>query len=145
MQFQIKTFVTQDYQTVFAGFNQELFIKLAPPFPPVKLLRFDGCKKGNVVMIQLNLIFFKQIWESLITENQAMEEKIYFIDEGIRLPFFLKKWKHQHIIKQENQQTAIIDNISYQSPFWLFDYFLFPLLYLLFYYRKPIYKKVFKK
>ena len=38
----LKTNVKQSPQQVWAGFNQSLFEKLAPPFPRVRLLRFDG-------------------------------------------------------------------------------------------------------
>lgn len=139
----IKTKVRQDYQSVFAGFNKDLFLKLAPPFPPVKLLQFDGCEVNDIVKLELNFIFFKQTWESLIIANKATDEEIYFIDEGKKLPFFLKYWQHKHRIIKNGEQTEIIDDILYRTPFWLMDYLMFPLMYFQFYYRKPIYKKIF--
>ena len=38
---------------VFERFNQDLFLALAPKFPPSKLLRFDGCKTGDIVEIEM--------------------------------------------------------------------------------------------
>lgn len=140
----IKTKVNQDYKKVFSGFNQSLFLKLNPPFPPVKLLKFDGCKKDNKVILRLNFIFFKQTWESLITKDEENNQEIYFIDEGIKLPFFLKYWKHKHIIQNSNTSSLIIDDITFKTPFIILNYLMYPLLYLQFLYRKPIYKKVFK-
>lgn len=58
--------------------------------------------------------------ESIIS---AFEKPIYFIDEMIDGHF---KWlKHEHIFKEKNGQTVMIDKFAYQTPFgvfgWLFD------------------------
>lgn len=141
----IQSPVAMNPQEVMAGFNQDLFLSLNPPFPPVLLKRFDGSKKGDVVILELNFIFFKQEWESHITADGSSEEEIFFIDEGVRLPFFLKKWKHRHLIRKTSDGSSIVDDIYYHSPFWLLDYLLYPVLYLQFLYRKPIYRRFFKK
>lgn len=146
MHVKITTQVNQDYVSVMQGFTKTLFMKLNPPFPPVKLLRFDGCKKGDVVLLELNFIFFKQRWESLIVEDDLTDEEFYFIDEGKKLPFFLKYWRHRHrhrILKRGNH-TEIVDDITFLSPFWVTDFLLYPVLWLQFWYRKPIYKKYFQ-
>lgn len=143
MRIKISTLVKQPYTQVFAGFDQNLFIKLAPPFPPVKLLRFDGCKVDDRVALRLNFIFFKQTWESLITDYQENQQEISFVDEGVKLPFFLKYWKHHHRVIKQGQHTSIVDDISFKTPFFLLDYLMYPVLYLQFLYRKPIYRKTF--
>ncbi len=140
MKINISTPVSQSIDQVWAGFDQHLFSKLAPPFPPINLLRFDGSEVGDEVHLELNLIFFKQVWASLITENVKTEEEIYFVDEGIKLPFFLKYWRHKHRIVKSGIQAHIIDEITFESPF---GFLLYPVLYLQFMYRKPIYKKIF--
>lgn len=141
----IKTEVGQSAKQVFAGFNRELFLKLNPPFPPVRLLQFDGCQREDWVKLELNFIFFKQTWESLITESEESEQEIYFVDEGKKLPFFLKFWRHRHRIVTANDKSSyIIDDIEYRAPFTLLTYLLYPVLYLQFLYRKPIYRRVFK-
>lgn len=144
MQFSVKTLVEQPIARVFAGFDQSLFLKLAPPFPPVKLLRFDGCAPQDQVHLRLSFIFFAQTWESLITAQHQDANEIYFIDEGVKLPFFLKKWRHKHrIVQQDAQSSWIIDEISFDTPFWLPRWLLFPSLYAMFAYRKPIYRRYF--
>ncbi|MDX2306190.1 MAG: hypothetical protein NW226_25500 [Microscillaceae bacterium] len=139
----ISTPVKKSYQAVYQGFNKDLFLQLNPPFPRVKLLQFDGSKKGDHVKIELNFIFFKQIWISEITDDQSDSEQIYFIDQGIQLPFFLKSWRHKHLLVKKGDQTLIVDDIRYQTPFLLTDYLMFPLMYLQFLYRKPIYRRYF--
>lgn len=145
MDFKIKTSVEQDYLSVKKGFQASLFKKLSPPFPPVKLIRFDGSEKGDIVSLELNFILFKQKWVSKITEDQTTEEEFYFIDEGIELPFFLKSWKHKHRIINTSVGSIIQDEISYQAPFKLLTWLLYPAMILQFAYRIPIYRKVFKK
>ncbi|MCH7413129.1 hypothetical protein MM213_06520 [Belliella sp. R4-6] len=145
MDINIETKVEQDYLKVKEGFDETLFKKLSPPFPPVKLLRFDGSSKGDLVTLELNFIFFKQKWTSEITEDRTDEQEFYFIDEGTVLPFFLKSWRHKHRIIKSGEGSIIRDEISYSGPFGLMTLLLYPALYLQFLYRKPIYKKLFKK
>lgn len=145
MKINIETPVKQDYLSVKAGFNETLFSKLSPPFPPVKLLRFDGSAKGDIVTLELDFLFFKQKWTSEITDDQTNENEFYFIDEGTELPFFLKTWQHKHRIIKSDTGSVIRDEITYQGPFGIMTLLLYPALYLQFLYRKPIYKKIFKK
>ncbi|WP_373493562.1 hypothetical protein [Aquiflexum sp.] len=144
MKINIETEVQQDYLKVKDGFNQSLFSKLSPPFPPVKLLRFDGSKKGDLVSLKLNFIFFKQKWTSNITEDKTTDREFYFVDKGVELPFFLKEWQHKHRIIKTGEGSIIRDEITYKSRFSLMTLMLYPALYLQFLYRKPIYKKIFK-
>lgn len=144
MKINISTQVEKSYLEVKESFNDSLFLKLNPPFPPVKLLRFDGSSKGDIVILELNLLLFKQKWVSEITDDHTDEQEFYFIDEGTTLPFFLKKWKHKHrIIRQENG-SIIKDEIEYQGPAGILTLLLYPVLYLQFLYRKPVYQKIFQ-
>lgn len=145
MQIQIETHVSQGYLDVKSGFNESLFKKLSPPFPPVKLLRFDGSEKGDFVTLELNFIFFKQKWTSEITEDSTTEHEFFFVDQGVELPFFLKKWKHKHRVISKGIGSIIRDEIEYEAPFGLLTYLLFPALWLQFAFRKPIYQKIFKR
>jgi ligand-binding SRPBCC domain-containing protein len=144
MKINIETRVQQYYLKVKEGFNETLFTKLSPPFPPVKLLRFDGSKKGDLVSLELNFLFFKQKWTSEITEDKTTDQEFYFIDKGVELPFFLKEWQHKHRIINSGTGSIIRDEITYKSGFSLMTLLLYPALFIQFLYRKPIYKKIFK-
>ncbi|MFN8672335.1 MAG: hypothetical protein U0457_09710 [Candidatus Sericytochromatia bacterium] len=140
----ITTTVNTNYKKVFQEFKLDLLKNLTPPFIPFNILRFDGSYKNDQVHIELSFILFKQLWISLITEYFEDNEEIYFIDEGTTLPFFLKKWKHKHIITKKNDNTTkITDNVYFETPFFITDILFYPVMYLMFYYRKPIYKKYF--
>lgn len=145
MRIVIKTQVEQTAQEVFNGFNQDLFKALNPPFPLVEVLRFDGCQLHHETHLLLNFILFKQKWVSVNTDYSHKAHEIFFIDEGKQLPFFLKYWKHKHLIVTDTaQKTWIIDDITFKSYFLLADLLLYPLMWLQFAFRKPIYKKYFK-
>jgi ligand-binding SRPBCC domain-containing protein len=140
----ISTKVNQSLPQVWEGFNLELFSRLAPPFPPVEVKEFGGCLKGDKVHLQLNFILFKQDWVSDIIDQQSNDSEIYFIDKGVKLPFFLSYWQHKHRMVKDGTATIIIDEISFRTPTIITDYLFYPLMYLQFLYRKPIYQKVFK-
>jgi len=140
----LKTTVKQNYLKVKEGFNEDLFMSLNPPFPPVELKEFGGCEKDDIVHLRLNFIFFKQDWISEITYDRTNNDIFEFIDEGKKLPFFLKYWKHYHKVLKVNEETSeIVDDITFKSPFILMDVLLYPVLWLQFAYRKPIYRKIF--
>jgi ligand-binding SRPBCC domain-containing protein len=144
MKLTLQTRVEQDYLSVKKGFDQTLFQKLSPPFPPVKLLRFDGSSTGDLVVLELNFLFFKQRWTSEITEDSTEEKEFYFIDEGIELPFFLKTWRHKHRVIQDGTGSLIRDEINYTAPFGWMTVLLYPALLAQFAFRIPIYKRLFK-
>lgn len=137
------TKVNSKWKHVRERFDRDLFEALNPPFPPVEVVRFDGCHKGDEVSLELNFIFFKQKWTSLITEHGYSDNGFYFIDEGKKLPFFLKRWKHHHGLMGLTEGTEIIDDIHYATGTWLTDMLLYPMLYLQFAIRKPVYRKYF--
>ena len=130
-------------EAVMAKFTSELFILLAPPFPKIKLLRFDGSEKGNEIHIEMDFIFYKKLWISLITEHGSTSNELYFIDEGTTVPAPIKYWKHLHVVRAINSGIEIEDNLTYTSGNKVVDLLLFPFVYGLILYRNPIYKKIF--
>lgn len=146
MRLLLQTPVACTHLEVKAGFTESLFAKLAPPFPPVKVLRFDGCKAGDIVDLELNFLFFKQKWTSKITEDHCDAQEFLFVDEGILLPFFLGKWKHCHrILALPSGGSFISDEIDFAGAFPWMTPLLYPVLWLQFWYRKPIYRRIFRR
>lgn len=146
MQIKITSQVDAHYLDIAHGFDINLFKALAPPFPKLEVLRFDGCSKGDEVWIVLHVFGAKIKWDALIVEHGQNLEQWYFIDEGKLLPYPLRQWKHKHLVTKINDfKSYIIDDIHYSTGWIVLDYLIFPLLYLQFAMRKPIYKKFFKK
>lgn len=144
MQLHLQTAVRQNYKAVFDGFDESLFLKLAPPYPQVKLIRFDGSKPGDIVEIEMNIGVKKLRWTSLIVAVNVTGTEAYFIDEGQVLPFPLKQWRHKHLITAAGNGAVIHDIISYSTGNKILDAVLYPFMLAQFSYRKPIYKRVFK-
>jgi ligand-binding SRPBCC domain-containing protein len=141
----IKTTLSKNYREVHRGFDLKLFKALKPPLIALEVKRFDGCKKGDEVHLEIGLGPLKQKWVSLITENIENENECTFVDIGHILPPPLKDWKHTHRILKINEQTCEIhDDIHFSSGNKLLDLFLYPALYAQFAFRIPVYKKFFK-
>ena len=137
--------VSQSPPQVWSGFDQSLFEKLAPPFPRIRLLRFDGSTTGSTVEVELNFFLFRQIWRSEIVEHGETEAEIWFVDRGSRLPFFLKSWSHRHRLLRTDSGTQIVDDIDYSTGSVVLDYLMYPMMWAQFAYRGPIYRRAFNK
>ena len=146
MKIYIETPVATPYQEVMAGFDRNLFEALTPPGAKVELLRFDGSSLGDIVHLRLKLMgLIETDWISDIVEQGEDEAESYFVDKGTHLPFFLSFWRHRHVVKKHGNGSIIVDDIEYKAHNVLFTLFLYPMLYLQFLYRKPIYRKFFGK
>ncbi|OEK07058.1 SRPBCC family protein [Roseivirga misakiensis] len=145
MHVQVVTKVEKPLMDVKAGFNEDLFLQLNPPFPKVRLLRFDGSKKGDFVELELNFLVAKQQWVSEITFDHESDKRFEFIDEGVVLPFPFSSWKHHHKLVSKGKGCEIIDDIEYEAGNKVISFLLYPLLLLQFLYRKPVYRRIFKQ
>jgi ligand-binding SRPBCC domain-containing protein len=133
-------------ESVWAGFNRQLFEKLAPFFPRLKVIRFDGCQLGDQLELELHFGLFRQRWVGEITEQASTEDEIFFVDEGRELPFFLKRWRHRHRLLRVPEGTRIVDEIEFNSPLGVCgDWLLAPGLWWQFRGRHPIYSAVFDR
>ena len=130
---------------VFNAFDERLFRKLAPPYPRLKLIRFDGSAPGDMVEVELQTGIKSFRWTSLITERTITENQAYFVDEGQELPPPLRHWHHKHLVTKHGSGAIIHDIINYSTGFKLLDLLLYPLMLLQFSMRKPVYRKVFKR
>jgi ligand-binding SRPBCC domain-containing protein len=140
--FDLRTNVDASMNDVWTRFDKTLLEKLSPPFPLIRIEQFDGCEINDHVVLEMNFILFKTIWSSIITDNKITDSENHFTDEGVKMPFGLRYWKHKHIIKKVTDTTcAIVDSIHFYTKYPLLDYLLFPLFYGMILFRIPIYKK----
>ncbi|WP_242921857.1 SRPBCC family protein [Pontibacter liquoris] len=145
MQLHLKTYVRQDFLTVFHAFDEQLFRRLSPPYPRLKLLRFDGSEPGDVVEVELQTGIKSFRWTSLITERSITAAGAFFVDEGQELPPPLRFWRHKHVVSAAGTGALIHDVITYSTGHKALDLLLYPLMLAQFSMRKPIYRKVFGK
>ena len=138
----VATAVSTPIQKVWEQFDEDLFIALKPPFLPLIVDRFDGCKPGDEIHLQVGP--FKMKWIGHITEANSSNERYEFIDEGIQLPFPLKKWRHHHIIQQTAAgHSEIIDDVLYSCHNKAQEILIHPFLGLQFALRRPVYQRLF--
>ena len=124
---------------VFKRFDRQLFEFLKPPLLPVAIERFDGCEVGHEIHLKLSV----GPWISIITERVEGPSVSYFVDEGRRLPFPFKYWRHQHVVRSEKGQTMLVDDIEYKTGGRVLDILVWPILYAMFKARHPLYRRYF--
>jgi ligand-binding SRPBCC domain-containing protein len=132
----IKTPIKKDYRSVFAQFNVKLFTALKPPLVNLKVLRFDGCNKGD----EVHLLVSGKRWVSHITQLHIDDDEIYFVDVGVVVPAPITSWEHIHRVVRTGIDTCeVVDDIHYSTGNRLLDKIIYPALKAMFLLRRPIY------
>jgi ligand-binding SRPBCC domain-containing protein len=139
MNITLRSRVNGELSAVHNRFDHDLFKYLLPP--GAQLIEFGGSEKGGMVHLKLPLA---GEWISEITENAMLADMYYFIDEGRKLPFPLKKWKHKHILHRAGKNTIIDDDITFSTGNVITDMLFYPFLLLSFLPRLWQYKSYFK-
>jgi ligand-binding SRPBCC domain-containing protein len=145
MKIYIETPVNGYYKDVLSRFDKNLFLALKPSGMKLDLLRFDGSEEGDYVHLRIMPFgLFRQEWLVKITESAENAQQAWFVDEGQSLPWMFAYWRHQHIVRKVSEtQSQIVDDITYHGRFFVLGLLLFPIMYIQFYLRKPIYKRYF--
>lgn len=145
MNITLKTSVQGNYKNVMAGFDRKLFEALKPSFGEMEIVAFTGSRKGDKVHMKF-IRPFKTEWISDIVEDQITDERAWFVDVGVQLPWPLATWTHRHIVEKIDEENArIIDDITYTGKNFLLTVLLYPALFFGFYPRKKIYRNYFKQ
>ncbi|MFM2375938.1 MAG: hypothetical protein RLZZ165_1035 [Bacteroidota bacterium] len=147
MRFQTVTRVKGNFQKVFAEFDHSLLLKLTPPGFRVQLLRADPpAMEGGRIVLQVTILgILRQHWENAFSAHETGDEECHFVDEGVTLPFPLKRWRHDHRVLRDGENARIVDDVTYSSGLRLLDWLLYPIMWMQFAYRMPIYRKHFGK
>ena len=134
--------IDQPFEKIRERFNQNLFTYLAPPFLPVKILRFDGIKKNDEIHLKLGP---GQHWISLITLEATTDKGWSFIDEGKVLPWPLIFWKHHHRVDRISETSSqIVDDIEFECRPKVLGPLIRPILWSVFAVRPRRYQQYFK-
>ena len=130
-----------------AGFTRQLFEALAPPFPRLRLLRYDGREPGNQVAIELRAGPQRWRWTSLITDAGVLPDGThFFVDEGQELPAPLQQWQHRHLVQPGPAGGSIIvEDIRFSTGRRWLDYLLYPAFWAQFRLRGPVYRRFFRR
>ena len=88
------------------------FERLAPPWQPGRLERFDGIRDGDRAVIKLGPEPAALTW---IAEHHDYIEGRQFRDVQIKGPF--ARWEHTHRMISEDDSTSVIeDDVTYRLP-----------------------------
>ncbi|SER47781.1 SRPBCC family protein [Salipaludibacillus aurantiacus] len=111
--FYYKTDILQPLETIWPFFQTNENLAAITGFPKIKVLGDKEVFKGSAVHLQLNFFIVKLNWKGEITETA---DRKYFIDEGLKIPFPFKSWRHVHAFKRlEGNGTRMIDRVEYTS------------------------------
>lgn len=145
MNIKIKTKVKGNYRVLMEQFDRKLFEALKPKHADMEIVEFTGSKKGDRVHLRFHQPFPLE-WVSIITEDGENEREAFFIDEGAKLPFPLKYWRHKHIVQKITEDSSyIIDDMTFKGANGLITALMYPAIYAAFYPRKKIYQAYFGK
>lgn len=136
--------VRGNYKEVMAAFDRDLFEALKPSQGEMEIVKFTGSKKGDQVHMKF-ISPIKAEWISDITEDGENDERAWFVDVGITLPWPLATWTHRHIVeKVDEHNSIIIDDMTFTGRNLLLTLFLYPAIYIGFSPRKKVYQTYFE-
>jgi ligand-binding SRPBCC domain-containing protein len=127
-------------------FSRPLLEYLSPAFPRIEIKKYEGESLGNKIEIEMNLILFSLPFHVQIVEVEEIKSNQYFfVDEGRKLPPFLKYWRHRHeLIRDESRGTRIIDHLWAETNPYFPEWLLRKVLESQFGKRGPLYRKFFE-
>lgn len=145
MNLKFETKISRSVEEIKAGFDRKLFEALRPPWVQLRLKRFDGCKPGDEVHLELGQFGIYNNWVSHITQQELTESYWFFIDVGHTLPWPIKNWSHKHLVKKiTDNQSLIVDDIQFDCGSKILNYLVWPGLWMSFAIRPKVYKKFFE-
>lgn len=138
--------VAQPPAVVAAGFTRALFVALAPPFPKFHLIRYDGSRTGDTVIIELQAGPKRWRWTSRITDDGVLPDGThFFVDEGQLVPAPLRQWRHRHLIEPApGGGSVIVEDIHFSTGRRWLDWLIRPAMWAQFKLRGPVYRRWFK-
>ena len=119
-------------------FNDIKFLKYLISFQPVKIIEWQGTFDGAIA--HMRFWFFG--WKDFKVEhgdNYKDEYSFSFKDHGIKLPFGLKQWVHEHIVIKRGRNIEIIDKIIFSGNNKLILLMIYPILIAPIFLRKVLY------
>jgi ligand-binding SRPBCC domain-containing protein len=146
MRLQIKTSVQGNHVEVFKRFDHSLLLQLTPPGMRMELLHFEEPHlPGSCIRIRVTILgLIRQNWENVFSDYDIGPAECHFVDTGRKMPFPMRRWRHDHRVIADGADRAIInDDVTFETGFLLTDWLLRPIMWLQFRYRRPIYRRLF--
>ncbi|RKL68805.1 hypothetical protein CR203_01810 [Salipaludibacillus neizhouensis] len=111
--FYYKTELPRSISEVWSFFQTNENLASITAFPKIDILGDKDVKEGASVHLRLDFILLRLHWKGRITK---VVPEAYFMDEGEKLPFPFKTWRHVHAFKElGSYKTKMIDRVEYES------------------------------
>ena len=130
--------------TVIKAFHNIKFVKFLMLLQPIKIINWDGIENNKKAAF--NLWFFG--WRKFEVEHSnysKSQNKLSFVDQGIKLPLGISSWHHEHIVEEHKKGSLIIDKLNFNHTNKLIGYLIYPLLVFPIFIRHVLYKIYFLK
>ena len=124
---------------VIRSFHDRKFVDFLTALQPVNILKWDGIESGKVA--SFSFWFFG--WKIMKVVHEGYEAKdtyLHFIDKGLKLPFGLDSWNHQHVVEVKDDNVIIRDRVRMRSGSRAKLFLIFPIMSLPILIRKITYK-----
>lgn len=138
----LRTRVRGNPRDIISRFDRELFNYLLPPKWIARVNTFEGSKPGDRVKVEF-LFPYKARMDVEIFSEQITDNECWFTDEGHKLPFGLKYWRHKHRFMADGGCCIISDEIEFRASFWLQELFFKMAFRIVFSTRKKKYRAYF--
>ena len=136
--------INSDFNSVKNSFSELTFLQYLIKLQPVKLVRWDGIKTGDIAHMKIWFLG----WKDFIVKHQFHKQNniiLSFTDSNLFLPLGLTFWNHYHEVNNNNNIVTIIDDIEFKHKFKIVEYILYLPMILPILMRKILYKTYFKK
>ena len=108
-------------------FHSYKFIKFLTIGQPVKIESWSGIDSNKKA--SFSFWFFGWRKMSVVHENYSLsQDYLSFEDIGVILPFGLKGWRHQHVVKSHESGAIIIDKVFMDEEKKIKKYFIYPIM-----------------
>lgn len=135
----INTTLKASVDEILSNFNAETMQEATPPFINLEVTRFDGVEYANQTHMITSIFGHYQSWIIEVMQTKKTQDGIIIRTEATECPFPFNLWIHTyHIHELGNGMTKITDNIKFKTENFLFDLLIYPIVYFIMYYRKPI-------
>ncbi|QKS70997.1 hypothetical protein FLK61_30220 [Paenalkalicoccus suaedae] len=111
--FYFKTEINKPIKDVWEFFQTNENLVAITGFPKITLLGDKDVFEGSHVHLKMDFFLVKLDWQGEITK---VVPEAYFMDEGKKLPFPFKEWRHVHAFKELSpSKTKMIDRVEFSS------------------------------
>jgi ligand-binding SRPBCC domain-containing protein len=110
--FEYETTLPHHIDKVWNFFSTANNLARMSTYPKVIVQSDPSMAIGSHIQLQLNFGLFRLKWLLII---QDVQERCYFIDESVHIPFPFRGWRHGHYFARLGDRTLMKDKVEFQA------------------------------